>query len=113
MSPMPPIPPIPPMPSIGGYVLKPSLHKIALGDGKQSTEKRNRVSKNVVIRLDRNVTSQDNGINNPKGRSMRDNFLIHHFHELPGEDLSITVPRAIKDHLREDVNFTRIHRNSA
>lgn len=68
--------------------------------------------KSVVIRLDRKVTSQENEINNLKGRSMRDNLLIHHFRESPEENLSVTVPRAIKEHLGVDVEFIRIHRNS-
>lgn len=68
--------------------------------------------KSVVIRLDRKVSSQENEINNLKGRSMRDNLLIHHFRESPEENLSVTVPRAIKEHLGVDVEFIRIHRNS-
>lgn len=68
--------------------------------------------KGVVIKLDRKVTEQNKEILNLKGRSMRDNILVHNFVENKGENLMLSVPAAIKQHLNVDVEFIRIHRNS-
>ena len=66
----------------------------------------------VVINLDRRVSRQESEIIYQKGRSMRDNILIHGLEEEENEDLSKRVPMLIKEHLQlNDVGFIRIHRN--
>ncbi|XP_078318203.1 uncharacterized protein LOC111113877 [Crassostrea virginica] len=70
------------------------------------------VRKSVVINLDRRVSQQESEITDLKGRSMRDNILIHGLEEEENEDLSKRVPMLIKEHLQlDDVGFIRIHRN--
>ena len=70
------------------------------------------VLKSVVINLDRRVSQQESEITDLKGRSMRDNILIHGLEEEENEDLSKRVPMLIKEHLQlDDVGFIRIHRN--
>lgn len=53
--------------------------------------------KSVVIRLDRKVSSQEEEILDLRGRSMRDNILIHHYKELKGENLFTSIQEAIKN----------------
>ena len=67
--------------------------------------------KNVVIRMDRKIEEMDREITDLRGRSMRDNILIHQFDYSPNEDLSVLVPAAIKKYFDIDVQFVRIHRN--
>ncbi|XP_056017036.1 uncharacterized protein LOC125676365 [Ostrea edulis] len=69
------------------------------------------VLKSVVINLDRRLTQQENEVVDLRGRSMRDNILIHNLSEEEDEDLSHKVRGLIKEHLQIDVNFVRIHRN--
>ncbi|XP_056022092.1 uncharacterized protein LOC130054978 [Ostrea edulis] len=69
------------------------------------------VLKSVVINLDRRLTQQENEVVDLRGRSMRDNILIHNLPEEEDEDLSHKVRGLIKEHLQIDVNFVRIHRN--
>ncbi|XP_061163179.1 uncharacterized protein LOC133172334 [Saccostrea echinata] len=69
------------------------------------------VLKSIVINLDRRVSHQENEIVDLRGRSMRDNILVHNLAEEEQEDLSTKVSELIKEHLNLDVSFIRIHRN--
>ncbi|XP_061171141.1 uncharacterized protein LOC133180691 [Saccostrea echinata] len=69
------------------------------------------VLKSIVVNLDRRVTQQENEIVNLKGRSMRDNRLVHNLAEDDQEDLTTRVSELIKEHLNLEVCFIRIHRN--
>lgn len=66
--------------------------------------------KSVVIRMDRKVSEQEKEITELKGRSMRDNLLIHRFAEKANENLMVEVPIEIKKVYGIDVRFVRIHR---
>ena len=50
------------------------------------------VLKSVVINLDGRVSQQESEITDLKGRSMRDNILIHSLEEEENEDLSKRLP---------------------
>ena len=50
------------------------------------------VLKSVVINLYRRVSQQESEIIDLKGRSMRDNILIHNLEEEENEDMSKRVP---------------------
>ncbi|KAK3093349.1 hypothetical protein FSP39_014330 [Pinctada imbricata] len=67
--------------------------------------------RSVVISMDRKLNVMDREITDLRGRSMRDNILVHNFAHSPNEDLSKSVPDAIKSHLGIDAKFVRIHRN--
>ncbi|XP_061164912.1 uncharacterized protein LOC133173855 [Saccostrea echinata] len=67
--------------------------------------------KSIVVNLDRKVTQQASEIVDLRGRSMRDNILIHNLAEEDNEDLNAKVRQLISDHLKLDVSFIRIHRN--
>lgn len=69
------------------------------------------VLKSVVINMDRRLTYQENEVVDLKGRSMRDNILVHNLPEEENEDLQSKVTTLIKEHLQLDVGFIRIHRN--
>ena len=66
--------------------------------------------KAIVIKLDRKVTEQDREITDLKGRSMRDNLMIHRFRENSSENLIVDIPKAIKKEYGVDLKFVRIHR---
>ncbi|XP_062620995.1 uncharacterized protein LOC134282612 [Saccostrea cucullata] len=67
--------------------------------------------KSIVVNLDRKVTQQESEIVDLRGRSMRDNILIHNLAEEENEDLNAKVHQIISDHLKLDIGFVRIHRN--
>ena len=69
------------------------------------------VMKSIIINLDRRVTQQENEIVDLRGRSMRDNILIHNLKEEENENLDTKVIGLIKAHMNLDVEFIRIHRN--
>ncbi|XP_061179611.1 protein IMPACT homolog [Saccostrea echinata] len=69
------------------------------------------VLKSIVVNLDRRVTQQENEIVDLKGRSMKDNILVHNLAEDDQEDLTTRVSDLIKEHLNLEVGFIRIHRN--
>ena len=69
------------------------------------------VMKSIIINLDRRVTQQENEIVDLRGRSMRDNILIHNLKEEENENLGTKVIGLIKAHMNLDVEFIRIHRN--
>ncbi|XP_056017343.1 uncharacterized protein LOC125668996 [Ostrea edulis] len=76
------------------------------------------VLKSVVINLDRRLTQQENEVVDLRGRSMRDNILIHNLPEEEDEDLShkkrtkknsgSTRPRTITGKLQNSSNKDRI-----
>ena len=71
------------------------------------------VLQSVVINLDRKVTQQEKEIIDLKGKSIRDNILIHNLTE-ENEDLFNRVPRLIKEHIQlDDINIIGIQRNGA
>lgn len=59
--------------------------------------------RSVVIRIDRMMSIMDNEITDLRGRSMRDNILIHNLKYTPNEDLAATMPALIKQTLGVDV----------
>jgi hypothetical protein len=67
--------------------------------------------KSVIVNMDRRLTHQENEVVDLKGRSMRDNILVHNLPEEENEDLPSRVTTLIKEHLQLDVDFVRIHRN--
>ncbi|XP_061190455.1 protein IMPACT homolog [Saccostrea echinata] len=69
--------------------------------------------KSVVIRLERRVTEQEKEIIDLKGRSMKNNILIHNLEEEEGEDLFSKIPRLLHENLEiEGIEFANIHRNA-
>ncbi|XP_062593380.1 uncharacterized protein LOC134254856 [Saccostrea cucullata] len=69
------------------------------------------VLKSIIVNLDRRVSQQENEIVDPRGRSMRDNILVHNLAEDDQENLNTRVSELIKEHLNLEVGFIRIHRN--
>ena len=67
--------------------------------------------KYIIINVDRRVTQQENEIVDLRGRSIRDNILIHNYKEEENENLDNKVSGLIKAHMNLDVEFIRIHRN--
>lgn len=57
------------------------------------------------------MSIMDNEITDLRGRSMRDNILIHNLKYTPNEDLAATMPALIKQTLGVDVRVVWIHRN--
>ena len=55
--------------------------------------------RNVVIRMDRRMEEISKEVVHLRGRSMRDNILIHGFSQFPNEDLYRSVPESIKNSL--------------
>ena len=76
-----------------------------------SLRKELQLLKSIVVNLDRKVTQQEKEIVDLRGRSMRDNILIHNLAEEENENLDTKVRKLISDHLQLEVSFVRIHRN--
>ena len=64
--------------------------------------------KYIIIKVDKRVTQQENEIVDLRGRSMRDNILIHNLKEEENENLDNKVSWLIKVLMNLDVEFIRI-----
>ena len=64
--------------------------------------------KYIIIKVNKRVTQQENEIVDLRGRSMRDNILIHNLKEEENENLDNKVSWLIKVLMNLDVEFIRI-----
>ena len=64
--------------------------------------------KYIIIKVNKRVTQQENEIVDLRGRSMRDNILIHNLKEEENENLYNKVSWLIKFLMNLDVEFIRI-----
>ena len=68
------------------------------------------VLKSMVVGLAQRQESQANDITNSKSRSMKDNIVVSGFPEYENEKLAESVPKFIKEKMKINIAFDRIHR---